>query len=214
MKTLYFQGLLVSVLYFWTSFINECEEKRSTEKLGLGGTLKITLFQALPMARDTFHYTRLLKASPSLALNASRHGASKVSQSNLFQCLTTPTVKNFFLTSNLNLSSFNFNPYPLVVLMYLHAPCKLQCLQALYPWDESRNGRCLFSPCVWQMWEGNRVCKSAASNVTLRSLFCSICRDPIQEWTTGVVQRVCSYPWLHAAMHGWLKKYGVWGRSG
>jgi len=40
---------------------------------------------------------------PDQALNASRDGASTTSLGNLFQCVTTLCVKNFFLTSNLNL---------------------------------------------------------------------------------------------------------------
>jgi len=46
----------------------------------------------------------LLTALSSLALNASREGASTTSLGNLFQCLTTLTVKNFLIFS-LNLSS-------------------------------------------------------------------------------------------------------------
>ncbi|NXC12410.1 MTAP2 protein, partial [Corythaeola cristata] len=41
------------------------------------------------MGRDTFHRTRSLKASSSLALNTSRDGASTASLGNLFQCFTT-----------------------------------------------------------------------------------------------------------------------------
>ena len=39
----------------------------------------------------------------SLALNASRDGASTASLGNLFRCITTLWVKNFLLISNLNL---------------------------------------------------------------------------------------------------------------
>jgi len=56
------------------------------------------------MGRDTFHQTRLLKAPPSLALNTSREGAATTPLDNLFPCLTTLIVKNFFLISLLNLS--------------------------------------------------------------------------------------------------------------
>ena len=41
----------------------------------------------------------LLRAPSSLALNASREGASTASLGNLFQYLTTLTVKNFFLNA-------------------------------------------------------------------------------------------------------------------
>ena len=41
----------------------------------------------------------------SLALNASRDGASTTSLGNLFQCVTLICVKNFLLIPNLNLPS-------------------------------------------------------------------------------------------------------------
>jgi len=62
------------------------------------------------MSRDIFHYTRLLRAPSSLALNTSREGASTASLGNLFQCFTTIMVKNFFLISSLNLPSFSLEP--------------------------------------------------------------------------------------------------------
>ena len=67
------------------------------------------------MVRDTFHQTRLLKAPSNLALNTSREGASTTSLGNLFHCLTTLIVKNFFLLSKLNLPSFTFKSLPLVL---------------------------------------------------------------------------------------------------
>jgi len=42
-------------------------------------------------------YVQLPRATSSLALNASRHGASTTSLGNLFHCVTTLCVKNFFL---------------------------------------------------------------------------------------------------------------------
>jgi len=59
------------------------------------------------MGRDTFHQTRLLRAPSNPALNTSREGAATTSQGNLFQCLTTLLVKNFFLIANLNLPTFS-----------------------------------------------------------------------------------------------------------
>jgi len=50
--------------------------------------------------RDTYSWSRLLRTPSSLTLNISRDGASTTSLGNLFQCLTTLTVKNFFLTSS------------------------------------------------------------------------------------------------------------------
>ena len=74
------------------------------------------------MSRDIFHYTRLLKALSNLALNTSREGASTASLGNLFQCLASLIVKNFFLIPNLNLPSFSLKPIPLV--LSLHALVK------------------------------------------------------------------------------------------
>ena len=58
------------------------------------------------------------KHPSNLALNTSRQGASTASLGNLFQCLTTLPVKNFFLTSNLNLPSFSLKPLRLVLLLH------------------------------------------------------------------------------------------------
>jgi len=54
------------------------------------------------MCRVANHQTRLPSAPSSLALNASRDGASTASLGNLFQCVTTLWVKNFLLISSLN----------------------------------------------------------------------------------------------------------------
>ena len=47
------------------------------------------------MCRVANHQTRLPRATSSLAFNAFRDGASTASLGNLFQCVTTPCVKNF-----------------------------------------------------------------------------------------------------------------------
>jgi len=57
----------------------------------------------------------LLRAPSNLALNTAREGAATASLGNLFQSLTTLTVKNFFLISHLNLPSFSSKPFPLVL---------------------------------------------------------------------------------------------------
>ena len=67
------------------------------------------------MGRDNCHQTRLLQALTNLALDAAREGAATVSLANLCRCLTTSTVKNFFLISSLNLPSFSLKPLPLVL---------------------------------------------------------------------------------------------------
>ena len=73
--------------------------------LGLKRTTMTIEFQPPAMCRVTNHQTRLPRATSSLALNASRDGASTTSLGNLFQCVTTLFVKNFLLISNLNLPS-------------------------------------------------------------------------------------------------------------
>jgi len=50
----------------------------------------------------------------NLALTISREGACTASLADLLQCLTTLTVKNFFLTANLNLIQFKaITPCPI-----------------------------------------------------------------------------------------------------
>jgi len=78
--------------------------------------------------------TRLPRATSSLTFNACRDGASTASLGNLFQCITTLCVKNFFLISNLNLPCLSLRPFPLVLSLstpvnsctppYLYAPFK------------------------------------------------------------------------------------------
>ena len=67
------------------------------------------------MCRVTSHQTRLPRATSSPALNVSRDGASTTYLGNLFQCVTTLWVKNFFLISNLNLPRLSLEPFPLVL---------------------------------------------------------------------------------------------------
>ena len=61
------------------------------------------------------HQTRLLTALFSLAWNTSRDGASTASLGNLFQCLTTLSVKNFLLVSDLNLEGSLYDN-PLIII--------------------------------------------------------------------------------------------------
>ena len=67
------------------------------------------------MGRDIFNRIRVLRAPSNLAWNGSRDGASPTALGNLGQPLTTLTVKNFFLTSRLDLPSFSLKPPPLVL---------------------------------------------------------------------------------------------------
>jgi len=67
------------------------------------------------MCRVANHQTRLPRATANLALSASRDGASTSYLGNLFQCVNTLCVKNFFLISNLNLPCLSLKPFPLVL---------------------------------------------------------------------------------------------------
>ena len=82
--------------------------------LWVGRDLSDRLVPTPAVGRDTSQQTRLLTAPSSLALSASREGASPASLGNLCQCLTTLTVKNFFLISCLNLTSSSLKPFPLL----------------------------------------------------------------------------------------------------
>ena len=110
-------------------------------------SLRSSSYNPSAIGRDTSHCTRLLKAPSSLALNASREGASTASLGNLFQCPTTLTVNNFFLISSLNLPSSSLKPF--IPILSLHALTKkspssfpigpLQVLEGCYkvPWKLS-----------------------------------------------------------------------------
>jgi len=71
------------------------------------------------MSRDIFHQTKVLRAPSNLILNTPREGVSTASLGNLFQCLTTLMVKNFFLVSHLNLPSFSLEQFPVVLSLHL-----------------------------------------------------------------------------------------------
>lgn len=86
---------------------NICKFKSQSHKiLRVGRDLKDCSIPKPPaIGRDTSHLTRLLKALSNLASSPGRVGASTTSLSK--QCLTTLTVKHFFLTSNLNFFAFS-----------------------------------------------------------------------------------------------------------
>lgn len=85
-----------------------------TECPGLRGSLKLISFQ--PSCHEQGHFPPDLVAQgliqPGLE-HCQGHGTSTISPETLFQCLTTLTVLNFFLISNLNLLSFSWKPFPL-----------------------------------------------------------------------------------------------------
>ena len=78
------------------------------------------------MGRDTFHYTRFFKATCGLALNTAREGTFTISVGNLFQCLITLIVNNFFPISNLNLPAFSLKPLPFFLSLYALVKSPLQ----------------------------------------------------------------------------------------
>lgn len=73
-----------------------------TECFGLEGTSKTTYFQSPAICRDASYYSRLLKATFSLALDTAKLGAFRTSLGNLFQCSTTLMGNNFSLMPHLN----------------------------------------------------------------------------------------------------------------
>ena len=101
------------------------------------------------MCRVANHYTRLPRATSSLALNASRDGASTTSLGNLFQCVTTLCVKKLFLISNLNLlSQFKIiPPHPITIHPQKQPfPFLFICAPLKYWNDTMRSPQSLLSP--------------------------------------------------------------------
>jgi len=96
------------------------DNRRITEWLGLEGTSRIMKLQG-PCLRQGHQPPYLIldqaaQAPSNLALNTSRDGRDIHSLSGqLFQRLTTLIGKNFPLTSNLNLPSFNLKSFPYVI---------------------------------------------------------------------------------------------------
>jgi len=82
----------------------------------LGGAHKGRLVQFLCNKQGHLQLHQVLRAPSSLTLGVSRDGASTTSLGNLCHCLTTRTVKNFFLISGLKLPSFSVIPFFLDLL--------------------------------------------------------------------------------------------------
>jgi len=66
---------------------------------GLEGPYRSSRSNPPATGRDTFHYTRLLKAPFNLGLNSSMEGTFTTSLVNLLLCFTILMIKHFFLTS-------------------------------------------------------------------------------------------------------------------
>ena len=119
------------------------------EWFGLEGTLKNHLVQCLCRGQGHLSPIRLLKALSSLTLNTSKDWTSTTSPDNLFQCLTTLIIKNFFLMSRLNLPSFSLKPLPLVLSLQALVKCLvMQCLEIPFKyWKVARKS--LRSSLLW-----------------------------------------------------------------
>ena len=100
--------------------------EESQNCLGWKGPQWSSSFNPPAMCRVTNHHTRLPRATSSLALNASRDGASTTSLGNMLQCVTNLWVKNFLLISNLNLPCLSLKSFPFVLslstLVNSHCP--------------------------------------------------------------------------------------------
>jgi len=76
----------------------------------LEGTFKDHLVQGPCHGQGHLPLDQVAQSPIQPGLEHSQGGASTAPLGNLFQCLTTLVVKNFFLISNLNLPSFNLKP--------------------------------------------------------------------------------------------------------
>ena len=86
---------------------------RITDSLRWKGPLEVIYSNFTAVNRDTTARSDYPGSDPT---SPSPQGwASTTSLGNLFQCLNTFTVKDFFLISNLNLPSLSLKPFPLVL---------------------------------------------------------------------------------------------------
>lgn len=117
--------ILIFKVFLYTNCLHNCHQKVLVdlfiqvsrivrEQFGSEGLFKDQFFNQPVMGRDIFNQ---FKALSNLTSNTYIDGASTTSLGNLFQCLNTFTVKNFFHTSNLNLSSSSLKSSPLLLLL-------------------------------------------------------------------------------------------------
>ncbi|KAK4823599.1 hypothetical protein QYF61_003799 [Mycteria americana] len=121
------------------------------------------------------------RAPSNLTLNVSRDGASTTSLGNLFQCLTTLIIKNFFLISSLNLSSFSLKP--LLLFLSLQA-----LLKSLFPLSRFKPSRQLSTtqllahpPSLPPWWDRGENQKKKVKVFQPSDHFCGPPLDPLQQ---------------------------------
>ena len=118
------QGLKLGLVLFNTftnAWIRE-QAHRIIEWFGLEGIFKIIQFQSSCYRQRHLLLDQVAQSPIQPGLECFQRGAFITSLGNLLQCLTTPTVKYFFLISSLNLPFPSLKPFPLV--LSLPAPFK------------------------------------------------------------------------------------------
>ena len=104
--TCYF--FLILLLFFFFSFTE------SQNHIGWKGPWRSSS-PTVNLALAVSNYTISLSAMSMWLLNTSRDGDSTTALGSPFQCLTTHSVKKYFLISSLNLPWCNLRPLPLVL---------------------------------------------------------------------------------------------------
>lgn len=124
--------LLCRLCTLWPEAVPTRVDIRHTEWLRLEGILKVMQFQFLAVG-----CLPPIRSGPRIPCNLSlsifRVRAPTTSLGNLFQCLTSLWVKNFFLTPNVNFPSFSLKPFPLALSLSDHVKyCSPSFLKASF----------------------------------------------------------------------------------
>ena len=97
---------VIQIILASTWICRQHHNRRIIESFELEGTLNGLLVQLLCNEQGHARLDQGTQSPSSLTLDVSRDGAAITSLGNLFQCLTIPMIKNFFLITNLNLPSY------------------------------------------------------------------------------------------------------------